>query len=116
MRFAMPTKSTHRIDLCFCIGHGTIDAFFGFIALAELHAKGGARRFGGIPPGDGSGPFWGTSSLVTDSGPPQKPPKRRTAKQQSEDHDMGQSLRSVYQAAVEEPIPPELLDLLSKLD
>ena len=29
---------------------------------------------------------------------------------------MGQSLRSVYQAAVDEPIPPELLDLLGKLD
>ncbi len=31
------------------------------------------------------------------------------------DRDMGSALRSVYQAAVEEPIPDDLLDLLGKL-
>lgn len=29
---------------------------------------------------------------------------------------MGSALRSVYQRTVEETIPPEMLDLLSKLD
>jgi hypothetical protein len=54
--------------------------------------------------------------LVSNSDPSQKPAKRKPAKQRPDDQDMGQSLRSVYQAAVEEPIPPELLDLLGKLD
>ena len=32
------------------------------------------------------------------------------------DRDMGAALRKVYQHAVEESIPPEMLDLLGKLD
>lgn len=40
------------------------------------------------------------------------PPSRGSAN----DNDVGQVLRSVYQKAVEETIPPEMLDLLSKLD
>lgn len=32
------------------------------------------------------------------------------------DRDMGVALRKVYQRAVEEAIPPEMLDLLGKLD
>lgn len=38
------------------------------------------------------------------------------AKVQSKDRDMGAVLRTVYQRTVEEPIPPEMLDLLGKLD
>lgn len=32
------------------------------------------------------------------------------------DRDMGVALRKVYQQAIEESIPPEMLDLLGKLD
>jgi hypothetical protein len=38
------------------------------------------------------------------------------AKVQSKDRDMGAALRTVYQRTVEETIPPEMLDLLGKLD
>lgn len=38
------------------------------------------------------------------------------AKVQSKDRDMGAALRTVYQRTVEEAIPPEMLDLLGKLD
>ncbi|MDF0489102.1 NepR family anti-sigma factor [Sphingomonas sp. H39-1-10] len=44
-----------------------------------------------------------------------KPPAAR-AKVQSKDRDMGAALRSVYEKTVEETIPPEMLDLLGKLD
>jgi len=38
------------------------------------------------------------------------------AKVQSKDRDMGAALRTVYQRTVEEAIPPEMLDLLGRLD
>lgn len=43
---------------------------------------------------------------------------RKTAgkKIHSKDQDMGAALRSVYQKTVEENVPSEMLDLLSKLD
>ena len=34
----------------------------------------------------------------------------------SKDQDMGTALRSVFQKTVDEGIPPEMLDLLGKLD
>lgn len=37
-------------------------------------------------------------------------------KVQNKDRDMGAALRTVYQRTVEETIPSEMLDLLSKLD
>jgi len=45
-----------------------------------------------------------------------KPPVERAAKVQNKDRDMGAALRGVYQRTVEEAIPPEMLDLLGKLD
>ncbi len=49
-----------------------------------------------------------------------KPSTARTAdagaKAQGKDRDMGAALRTVYQRTVEEAIPPEMLDLLGKLD
>ena len=49
-----------------------------------------------------------------------KPGTARTvgtgAKAQGKDRDMGAALRTVYQRTVEEAIPPEMLDLLGKLD
>jgi hypothetical protein len=45
-----------------------------------------------------------------------KPPVERAAKVQNKDRDMGAALRGVYQRTVEETIPPEMLDLLGKLD
>jgi hypothetical protein len=38
------------------------------------------------------------------------------AKVQGKDRDMGAALRTVYQRTVEEAIPPEMLDLLGKLE
>ncbi|WP_353203183.1 hypothetical protein [Sphingomonas sp.] len=49
-----------------------------------------------------------------------KPGTARTVgtgtKAQGKDRDMGAALRTVYQRTVEEAIPPEMLDLLGKLD
>jgi Anti-sigma factor NepR len=59
---------------------------------------------------------WGTNSLKSTRDPSKQAPKKRADKRSTDDRAMGQSLRSVYQAAVEEPIPTELLDLLGKLD
>lgn len=44
------------------------------------------------------------------------PQAAKPAKVQSKDRDMGAALRSVYQKTVEESVPPEMLDLLSRLD
>jgi hypothetical protein len=43
-------------------------------------------------------------------------PAATGAKVQGKDRDMGAALRTVYQRTVEEAIPPEMLDLLGKLD
>lgn len=50
--------------------------------------------------------------------PPTKAPARKSAKRSttSKDKDMGEALRSVYDKAVQEAVPDEMLDLLSKLD
>ena len=40
----------------------------------------------------------------------------KSANVQGKDRDMGAALRTVYQRTVEEAIPPEMLDLLGKLD
>ncbi|GAA0306880.1 hypothetical protein GCM10009087_16040 [Sphingomonas oligophenolica] len=45
-----------------------------------------------------------------------KPRAARSAKVQNKDRDMGAALRSVYQKTVNETIPPEMLDLLGKLN
>ena len=45
-----------------------------------------------------------------------KPRAPKAAKVQSKDRDMGAALRTVYQKTVDEAIPPEMLDLLGKLD
>nr|WP_299904407.1 NepR family anti-sigma factor [Sphingomonas bacterium] len=45
-----------------------------------------------------------------------KPRVAKAARVQSKDRDMGAALRTVYQKTVDEVIPPDLLDLLSKLD
>ena len=45
-----------------------------------------------------------------------KPQAARAAKVQSKDRDMGAALRSVYQKTVDETVPPEMLDLLGKLN
>jgi Anti-sigma factor NepR len=64
-----------------------------------------------------SGPgVQGESALSSEKA--QKPEMTRKAvgkKVHSKDQDMGAALRSVYQKTVEENVPSEMLDLLSKL-
>lgn len=43
------------------------------------------------------------------------PAGKRPADQRPDDPQMGQALRSVYQKTVEEAVPDEMLDLLSRL-
>jgi hypothetical protein len=49
-----------------------------------------------------------------------KPPKKRAPKNSAiphgNDQAMGHALRSVYQRTIDEQIPPEMLDLLGKLE
>ncbi|CAN5267743.1 hypothetical protein BH10PSE12_BH10PSE12_08780 [soil metagenome] len=55
-------------------------------------------------------------------GPPKKAPRPKSAKPRmtspgnANDNNVGHVLRSVYQKAIDEAIPAEMLDLLSKLD
>jgi hypothetical protein len=48
----------------------------------------------------------------------QKPPRlsERRSRPRSAGGDLGQALRKVYDHALNEDIPPEMLDLLGKLD
>ena len=45
----------------------------------------------------------------------QTPDRKSPAKVHSKDRDMGSALRSAYQKTVDESVPDEMLDLLSKL-
>jgi hypothetical protein len=45
-----------------------------------------------------------------------KPAAASSKQKRPEDPQMGAALRSVYQKTVEEAVPDEMLDLLSKLD
>jgi hypothetical protein len=51
----------------------------------------------------------------TGSGEPPTPPERRASKR-APSGNIGSALRSVYDGALHEDIPPEMLDLLGKLD
>ena len=42
--------------------------------------------------------------------------RKSPAKVHNKDRDMGSALRSAYQRTVDETVPDEMLDLLSKLD
>ena len=60
---------------------------------------------------------------LNDKSPPVKAPKNRSRasggtgnQAKAGDAQMGAALRSVYQNTVEESVPPEKLDRLSKLD
>ena len=57
-------------------------------------------------------------TLSLEESPPAKAPARKSAKKTPppKDRDMGEALRSVYDRAVQEAVPDEMLDLLSKLD
>jgi hypothetical protein len=46
---------------------------------------------------------------------PSRPRGKRASRSKSKEH-VADALRSVYQRAVDEDIPPEMLDLLGKLD
>ncbi len=60
---------------------------------------------------------WGTMFLNADQhGSNQPPAPPRKPKPRGDRKDVGEALRSAYQEAIEEPVPPELLDLLGKLD
>ena len=55
---------------------------------------------------------------MTDSKPSSKkaPPAKRSSQRSKTGQDVGHVLKSVYQHAIDEDIPAEMLDLLSKLD
>lgn len=58
----------------------------------------------------------GESALNSEkSQKPEMTTKSAGKKVHSKDQDMGAALRSVYQKTVEESVPAEMLDLLSKL-
>jgi hypothetical protein len=111
------------------IGHGTNDAQFGF--MGELGAM--QSVFTGSPyhmvQAGLLRPHFNTirhvrvfrgTALRSGDESSKKPGAARAAdtgaKVQSKDRDMGAALRTVYQRTVEDAIPPEMLDLLGKLD
>lgn len=64
----------------------------------------------------GGDPPWGTPSLNADQHGSNKPPQPRRTKPRGDRKDVGAALRAAYQEAVAEAVPPEMLDLLGKLD
>ena len=107
-----------------CIGPGTNDAVFGFIAVPSLGSS--------VPSGHrapryiemrarqptGNGGFWGDE--VVSRPDDEKTPRRGGGKQGDAGHgggsrNVGDALRAVYQDAVSESVPDEMLDLLKKL-
>jgi hypothetical protein len=52
---------------------------------------------------------------LTSSKDSKRASNKSPAKVQSKDRDMGSALRSAYQKTIEEEVPDEMLDLLSKL-
>jgi hypothetical protein len=53
--------------------------------------------------------------LSFDQKPPAKAPPRKPKGANASERDMGDALRSVYDKAVQESVPDEMLDLLDKL-
>ena len=58
----------------------------------------------------------GETFELTSNRDSEKVPTKSPARVQSKDRDMGSALRSAYQKTIEEEVPNEMLDLLSKLD
>lgn len=54
----------------------------------------------------------GRQQTPSEKAPAAKPARRKSG----QSGDVGSALRSVYQRTVDEQIPPEMLDLLGKLD
>jgi len=54
--------------------------------------------------------------LVSDHETSKNAPPQRATKSRGGDQEMGEALRSVYQQTIDEQIPPEMLDLLGKLE
>lgn len=86
-----------------------------------FHAWISAIRCGRAPPAcerrKGTGQAVQGDVLSLDKKLPAKNPSGRPgANVQSKDKDMGDALRAAYQKTVEEEVPDEFLDLLSKLD
>ena len=57
----------------------------------------------------------GETFELTSNKDSKKVPTKSPARVQSKDRDMGSALRSAYQKTIEEEVPDEMLDLLSKL-
>jgi hypothetical protein len=98
--------------------HGTNDALFCFHRRPRSLSPGAkAGKMVECRGAEMSGPgVQGESALSSEK--TQKPEMTRKAagkKVHSKDQDMGAALRSVYQKTVEENVPSEMLDLLSKL-
>lgn len=54
--------------------------------------------------------------MVSDRETSKNAPSQRATKSRGGDQEMGEALRSVYQQTIDEQIPPEMLDLLGKLE
>jgi len=55
------------------------------------------------------------SENVDHKGSPESPAPGNGQKKLRESDAVGHALRTVYQQAIEEPVPPEILDLLARL-
>jgi len=102
----------------FRVGHGTIDAIFSFMHSSWIVCTTCLAVFLGwdsrsCPANTGCS---GGTILRSGDESSKKPRATKAAKVHSKDRDMGAALRTVYQKTVDEAIPPEMLDLLGKLD
>lgn len=62
-----------------------------------------------------TGRHWGAELVLNAKRKGPEKPDKSGAAAEAADTDVGKALRSVYEKAVREDIPPEMLDLLGKL-
>lgn len=77
-----------------------------FVGTAEI-GRGGALNFLDEPAGE--------RRRKSDDEPVEAGEPRQPRKKKGQPGEVGDALRSVYQRAIDEDIPPEMLDLLGKL-
>lgn len=63
----------------------------------------------------GAGRYWGAELVLSAKRKDPGKPKKKATDVDAANSDVGRALRSVYEKAVGETIPPEMLDLLGKL-
>lgn len=103
----------------FSLASGTIETLFGFTAVNVCRNRRVESECDAPHRPEPHMPVWrvaqGEYRVLGNDTPKKEPAEKTATKVQSKDRDMGSALRSVYQKAVDEQVPDDLMDLLGKL-